>query len=325
MPTPLMVFRVSYDASTQDIAPSYADMQVLFTSALTRASIGIDPAKLQGTQWLGATGPRVTRKVHNGAPVVPGGVTTAVAVLGYADGPAPPILLSAASYQYAAFISAIRSELYSSLAARARDSMGITGTGLDVSATVTEYNPAVNGPVSFWADPPYAATQTHTKDRFPSVNVAGDVTADQNENPVGPNDPSIVPLGTPGLNQPVQQVLGALTGTLKFAAIGAGVLGVMWLIVSASNAYRLRQATSALRDAQRGRARLNPSDGHARIQRLFATYVYRKSGGRRVYVYNSAIPMGDGIWRYSSRNEDGGDYDLLGRVTHRELERLGNS
>lgn len=244
MPIPLMIFRGTFDSTTQDDAPSYDVLGSIFASALRQAEAGYTPEKVQGLTWIGP-GPRVVRKVHNGAPVVPGGITSAAWVLGY-DGAPPSILLQSSMSQWQAFVLDIQERIRQAL--RARVSV-ITGTSLDVTSSVLQYNEQQNGFVTFWSSG--QAATTHTRDRFPAVNAAGETTADQNENPIGPNDPNLTPNAAPPVVPPGS--VDNLLSTLKIVAIGAAVLGSAWAVISVVNAYRMREATVALRDASRGR------------------------------------------------------------------------
>lgn len=220
--TPLFVFQSTIDTLSQDSAPSYATYRDIFVSALNHAMQSIDSSKTAGITWIGP-GPRVTRRVRDGL-AVPGGVTSAVWILGY-SGAAPDIISQPS--EYAGFIGSIVSDITNQL--RAEPSMEAYLRPQGITGPIAEYDPAHNGPLSFWTSS--QASTTHTRDSFPQTNAVGTPSADQFENPIGPNDPAIVP------NTPPPTVPDP-SGALKTLAVTVGVLGAVYVIVTIVSAAR---------------------------------------------------------------------------------------
>lgn len=226
---PLFVFQVTSDDVSQDVAPSYADLQQNFNIALDRAMAPFSGTKTAGIQWAGPI--RVTRKVREGH--LPGGTTSAVGVL-VRTGSVPSIMVNTTQYQ--AFILAIQNNLRSLV-------QGSVGTGNRVlHVYVTDYaaDVAHNGPLSFWMSGQDAVT--HTRDRFPQYNLLGEVSADQNENPIGPNDASLVPIAAPA--NVSLSTLTALEIALAATAViaGAYMLAPLFRSKPTYSTSRYRQA-----------------------------------------------------------------------------------
>lgn len=242
--TPLAVFDTQISVSFQDAAPSWIYSKNIFDSALSIELNSMDPSKRNGTAWA-SPGPRVTRRVYEG--LRPGGTIRVVDVLA-ADGP-----LSLSPDQMQQFLS---------LLAAGIDGQFRSGlaSGATVQTSVSSFNPAVNGPLEFWTGG--QATVTHTRERFPSTNLEGTPSADQNENPIGPSDASLAPTPAPPIVPGAPQ-LPDITGFLKVAGIvaaGGVVLWLVWPLLSTARSGTEVVAVGARAGARAVERRPNPQN-----------------------------------------------------------------
>lgn len=189
MTTPLMMFHVSVNTLAQDNAPTADAMKEILVIALGRAKRSLDSSKTVGLDWIGDF-PRITRRVSESH--LTGGTTTAVWPLGYTTANPPPIALDPRGWS--SIVVGMQETVRALLTG---DEPGFLvralGTEDIVHSSVAEYNATINGPVTFWSGGQAAITRTRT--RFPDVNALGQISSDQNINPVGPdsNDLNITP------------------------------------------------------------------------------------------------------------------------------------